>query len=191
MFLLIDAYNILKQIIPVKEIHQLQRQQFINLVLSYARRKNHYAVIVFDGGGNLWPSTEQKKHGSITYSGVRNSADDYIKKFIAENKNKEMLLISTDRALCSWAGMHRVLALDALDFYQFLKNELAPPKLPKKSTSTPIKMTHEVNEEIDQLMIQASEQVYHKSEESGDVKKNISQQHSKKERKLLQKIKKL
>ncbi len=191
MFLLIDAYNILKQIMPAKEITQAQRQQFTNLVLGYARRKNHYAVIVFDGGQSLWPSTEQKKHGSITFSGTRSSADDYIKRFITENKNKEMLLVSTDRALCLWADQHRVVAIDALDFYQFLKNELVPAVASKKVTSPPIKMTHETNEELDQLMWHASEQVHYKKEEMADNRTNVRQNASKKERKLFQKIKKL
>lgn len=105
MYLIIDAYNVLKQVIPVLEISQQQRERFINAIISYAKRKGHYAVIVFDGGANIWPSTEQKRHCSITYSGSKMSADDYIQRYISEGKNKDILLVSTDRALTSWLSI--------------------------------------------------------------------------------------
>ncbi|MFZ5954034.1 MAG: NYN domain-containing protein [Candidatus Dependentiae bacterium] len=191
MFLIIDAYNILKQVISLKEITRVQRERFIQLVFTYARRKNHYAVIVFDGGADRWPSTEKKKQGSITFAGTTISADDYIKTFISDNKDKDMLLISTDRALATWASKYRVPAIDALDFYQFLKNELSNEVERKKNLVLPVKITEDENPELDRLMTQASETIYPKQEEKQADRKSSGQHQSKKERKILQKIKKL
>lgn len=191
MFLIIDAYNILKQVIPLKEITRVQRDRFIQLVFTYARRKNHYAIIVFDGGTSKWPSTEKKKQGAITFAGNTISADDYIKNFISDNKDKDMLLVSTDRALTTWASKYRVPAIDALDFYQFLKSELSGEVEKKKNLLMPIKITEDENPELDRLMTQASEGIYPKQEEKQTDRKPSGQHHSKKERKILQKIKKL
>lgn len=192
MYLVIDAYNVLKQVIPVREISQQQRERFINAIIHYAKRKSHFAVIVFDGGTNIWPSTEQKKHCTITYSGSKMSADDYIQRYISENKNRDILLVSTDRALTSWAKQHSIHAIDAIDFYKFLQADAVKKESKSKYKADHIiKTTTDDNQFVDDLMVESAITVPHKNEESNQMRPPHSQKESKQERKILQKIRKL
>ncbi len=50
MIILIDGYNVLKQVYPSTQISEAQRQQFINQLRSYGKIKQHKVVLVFDAG---------------------------------------------------------------------------------------------------------------------------------------------
>src|SRR5690349_924443 len=104
MIIVLDAYNLLRAIPPYKKtISQKERAQFIAQLSAYARSKGHKVIIVFDGGPHEWPFKENMKFVQVVYSGMHESADEYIKEYIEIHKAKDLLLVSSDTELNRYA----------------------------------------------------------------------------------------
>ncbi len=121
MILVIDAYNVLKQVSPEIFIQEPQRTHFLHQVARYGKAKGHKMVVVFDGGPYDRPYKQQGKGIVIVYSGTQESADDYIRSYIEQTKTYELLLISSDRALCKWALQRGVESIDSVAFYAIIQ----------------------------------------------------------------------
>ena len=93
MILLIDGYNLIKNVLGVSSITSKDKSDFIRKLDSYAKQKNHKVILVFDGGGYSFPFTEKIGLVKVIYSGYKQSADDFIKNYIKENKNQNLLLL--------------------------------------------------------------------------------------------------
>ncbi len=196
MIILIDAYNILKQLFEGEMITEQQRRAFIKQISLYQRKRKHKKIlVVFDGGMVQWPSREKIRGTSVIYTGVQQSADDYIKSFVSAHKDKaeNMVVVSSDRELCSWVDDYGVATVDALEFYRLMVQALKPStKIVKPQKA--IKLTAQVIPELDRLMQEAAENITNcKPEDDNrqfcDLKP--SQKLSQKNRVLLKKIKKL
>src|SRR5579871_5765303 len=111
MILVVDAYNVLKQVSSTTNITQKIRSRFIQDNAHYGKARNHSMVLVFDAGPTQWPHKESVHGVQVVYSGATMSADDYIKEYIQSHKGHELLLVSSDRALCLWALKYRVESL--------------------------------------------------------------------------------
>jgi predicted RNA-binding protein with PIN domain len=189
MHILIDGYNVLKQISIEKEISDYERQKFINQIRHYAHEKKHSISIIFDGGPTTWPSKHEKHDVIIVYSGSQQSADDVIKKII-EKTQKELLLVSSDRELNNFAHNFGVTTIDALSFYNLIKESLKKPA--KSNGDIIIKTSQAEDSYIDELMRKSKLPLERKNEiEYYDKRKSPSIKSSKKERALLKKVKKL
>ena len=191
MIIVIDAYNVLKKY--VTEVSESQRIQFIKQCGTYGKRKGHKMVVVFDAGPYDYPTIAREHGAYVAYSGVRESADQYIKRYFEEHKNQDLLLVSSDNELGQFASHREIPSLDSSYFYRILRQELEKKGgdgLVKKQKI--VKTTAEEAPELDQLMEEASKTVPTKSEDIvGDVLEKDSHKRSKRERKLLEKIKKL
>ncbi len=167
MLIVIDAYNVLKQIMPSRDISERQRTHFIMQMAQYAKMKKHTVVVVFDGGPYHWPSRTHEHGVLVIYSGAQKSADNVIQDYIQEYKNKKPLLVSSDRELCAGVSEKGVMSIGASEFYRIVKNriEAAKEKKISQQKGTIIKLSSENNEEIDELMMQASAFVEYKDEE--------------------------
>ncbi len=196
MIVVVDAYNILKQVMPTLHITDRQRERFLSMVGAYATIKKLILVVVFDGGPHQWPHKEKRGGVEIIYSGTRQTADEYIRTYIQGNKEKELLLVTSDRALCSWAVMHRVESVDAVPFYTTLKmaTQKKEDRVVQKESDVPVKTSQNTVAELDELMMQG----YYGSldtKEEDDQKNNLRdgnrRQDSKQERAAARKIKKL
>ena len=89
MIIVVDAYNLLRSVPPYKKtITDKERMQFIAQLSAYGRRKGHKIVIVFDGGPHEWPFKENMKVVTVVYSGIHESADDYIKEYIEAHRTQ-------------------------------------------------------------------------------------------------------
>ena len=98
MHIIIDGYNVLKQVLHSGKISDMQRRAFINMLGKYGEKKNHRIVVVFDGGPDTWP-TQQRDHGvTIIYSGIKKSADDLIKDLLNQ-KHHNLLVITWDNEI--------------------------------------------------------------------------------------------
>ncbi len=166
MIIVIDGYNVLKQSLKKIEIADQAKNQFIAQLNRYGKKKNHAIVVVFDGGMSIWPDTEKIGIVTVVHSGTRESADDYIKRYLDEHKNKELLLVSTDRAIGQHAWDLGIESLDAIDFYMLLQEEIASdqnnhPHAPQQKI---MKLTEREYPELDELMRQASKTVMPKKE---------------------------
>lgn len=186
MHIIIDGYNVLKQALGSKMVSDSQRRAFINMLGKYAEKKNHHIVVVFDGGPDVWPSQE-KDHGIlVAYSGIKQSADDEIKKAVLQKPH--VLLVTSDNELKAVAK-HETMIMDSLEFYALVKQELMPREKPVhgilRKTST------EENPLVDELMRKDSQTIYKGEGQESKERKARGQTLSKKERAYLQKLKKL
>ena len=125
MIIVVDAYNLLRSIPPYKKnISDKERAHFIAQLSAYGRRKGHKIVIVFDGGSHEWPFKEHLKVATVVYSGIHESADDYIKVYIESHHTKDLLLVSSDAELNQWAERLNIPSIDSPAFYDLLHQEL-------------------------------------------------------------------
>ena len=194
MIILVDAYNVLKRSVST-DISVRQREQFITLLGKYAHSKGHIVILVFDGGESSWPEIIKRDHAQVVYSGYKISADDYIHDYLERNKNKEIVLVSSDRVLCVWANQHEIASIDSDLFYRIVQQSGKALEQPSDRgvTSGVVKIAQATNAELDELMAQGAASIEYKAEDirskngftvnAGDT--------AKKDRKLLQILKKL
>ncbi len=192
MILVVDAYNVLKQVSPTTDITQKIRSRFIQDNTHYSKAKHHTVVLVFDAGPTQWPHKQQIQGVQVVYSGTRMSADDYIKEYIQSHKGHELLLVSSDRALCSWALNYKVESLESRAFYALLQEVI------NKKTMAAVNYTHEVlkttehnNAELDNIMYATNVEGNKEDEVHKQERKSAAHRPSKKEREIGKKIKKL
>lgn len=195
MIIIIDAYNLLKQIIKASHVTERERSAFVNTIVTYARKKNSDILLVFDGGQSAKPEIFRKSGIRIVYAGYHVTADDYIKDYIAKNNRQQMLLVSSDRALYTFAVRHRVTTIDALAFYTLMQQELEkqPAIIMQKTVSKAQKLHKDEepnNPELDALMYE-SDYVMIKDEKQQVAHEKNNKRLSKEEKRLLKLVKKL
>lgn len=155
MIVLIDAYNVLKRQYSDREISEHIRNQFIARLRQYAQLKSHSIILVFDGGDSPWPSVNERGVVEIVYSGYNKSADDVIKNYLDENKQKDIVLVSSDTQLNRYAEGYSIVSVDADAFYMLFKASLEKKqtgRLNKRQYA--IKTSQDSNPQLDELMIQ-------------------------------------
>lgn len=193
MIIVIDAYNVLKRVIAT-EISHREREQFISQMGKYARRKGHAVVIVFDGGDSSRPEVTNRNYTQVVYAGYKMSADDYIQEYIQKNRHKELVLVSSDRVLCSWADAHGIASIDSALFYSILQQKVKIPDQPASTTTSAgvVKIAQTNNAELDELMIQGAATLERKLDDAIQAGGAPALKgNAKKDRKLLQILKKL
>ena len=117
MIVIIDGYNLLKQIFPgVKHTLDKQRTAFIQQLAYYKSKKPQISeiIVVFDAGPSNHATRTVKSGIVVIFSGVKSSADNWILHFVERNKGKELLVVTLDRALKE--ACHTFHA-DTLDVY--------------------------------------------------------------------------
>lgn len=192
MKLIIDGYNLIKNIEPHEHISENRRLEFINRLIRYARKKNIKIVIVFDGGDFSFPSTEKAdKLVKVYYSGYKETADEVIKDYIDKHKEKGFMLVSTDNELRSYAKLHGIESLSSADFNKILSEAEGTSVNVLKSNDTLHKTTSQENPELDILMEEASKKIIKKQEDVEKGRESSGFKLSKKERQKKQKLKKL
>lgn len=200
MELIIDAYNILKQITHHLYIEDKERSAFIKKLIRYAAYKQNQVTLVFDGAApDNKPSQEQLGLVSVIYAGGGTQADTFIQRYAKKHKGRDLLLVSSDRQLCDAVAAYAIPSLDALLFYTMLEQTTSGE--PKEATFDQkiVKLQDNAscvdeNLDLDTLMQEACQEVVSKDEVLSDIPERRSSSAytpSKKERALLKKIKKL
>ncbi len=189
MIIVIDGYNVMKQVVGAGYVHEAQRRAFISLLAVYGQKKGHKIVVVFDGGESSWPHKEVVSGVTIIYSGTQDSADTYIMHYIDDHASKELLLVSSDNELNYFATRHAIVSIGSQEFYFLVKEAL------RESRELPPEPYIEIDEsmsDIDELMNAAASHVPNKDEgcTPGDYPSK-SRRESKIDRELLRKLKKL
>jgi predicted RNA-binding protein with PIN domain len=193
MIIVVDAYNLLRSMPPYKKtITDQERKRFIASLGAYGRRKDHKMVIVFDGGQYEWPSKERINTVLVVYSGIRESADDYIKEYLEAQRAKDVLLVSSDSELNRFAASRSIPSIDSSTFYELVQQELGNSggSVQKKPQEV-VRLAQDNQPEIDLLMEQASKIVPTKSEDIAKSRSVKAVKPGKQERVLLKKLKKL
>jgi len=196
MIIVVDGYNVLKQVLPSRQITEPERKAFIAQLGKYGRIKHHEIVLVFDGGPSDWVFKERIGGVLVVYPGPSNTADDYIKQYLAKRRTDDMMLISNDRELTQRASQLSISSLDAIYFYKLvqgtLQEALPEQKIPGGGL---VKLIEEENPEVDELMKNASKRIATKREDLAPAeissRKSVAHKMSKEERKVQKKLKKL
>lgn len=200
MILLIDAYNVLKQIVASDQATAQEKTAFIATIVQYARLKNLVVELVFDGGPYGLSDRVVVKDVVISHSGAQESADDVIKSLIRAYKGRDLLLVSTDRELGRYASLHGVEAIDSADFYRLVRKALDAAEEPqKKGARNLVKVIEGSNPEVDALMAEfsitikkgLSDEPVLEKQSSGERRSSGERKGSKQERRLEKKIRKL
>lgn len=124
MIIVIDGYNVLKLVHSTTHIHESARTQFLKQLAAYGKRKGHSIVLVFDGGPYDMSTAERHGQATVVYAGYRETADDYIKRYLDEHRNRELLLVTHDRDLVNHALRYDIPTIDVWPFYErVLKKE--------------------------------------------------------------------
>lgn len=193
MNIIIDGYNIIKQIFKSARVAQKEHDWFMGLLVSYTRKKKHTIYIVFDAGPYERPTAEKTQNIIKVYSGRHKSADDVIKAYIEEQLLKPLLIVTTDRQINRYAARHNIPSIDSLDFYTLMKEEKSiPVQGLHKASGTAFKLhQEETSPELDELMQEAAKTLYYKVEEHQEDTKSGHKKVAKDERQMIKILKKL
>ncbi len=183
MIILIDGYNLIKNILGSKHVSTAERTKFINEIAAYLKFRSLQAYIIFDGGQTTYP--ESNVHGVLTvvFSGYKQSADEYIVQYVATHKEYEILVVTDDRQLRDLIAQYKKHVLNTYDFYhQYVKADLTQRRSKNGNhDAVPIKTTSYESPALDELMQEASKAVVHKTAEEPLYKQQRTR-GSKKER---------
>lgn len=190
MIILVDGYNVIKREHGTNLVSAFEKKKFINHVRSYARKSGNKVIIVFDGEpyDDIYP--EQTRFVSVVYAGMRETADDYIIRYMMKHKNKDMLLVSSDRELNAHADACNIPSLDA-DKFSMILRDVRVKKNHAMHNAKVIKTSSESIPELDELMMKVSMVGSEIKHDDTPHTKKTSDTLSKKERALLKKVKKL
>ncbi len=214
MILLIDGYNLLKQIFPgVKHNLDKQRSYFINQLAYYKSKKGDQIreiIVVFDAGPSTHAVRSIKSGIVIVFSGIKSSADNWIVDFVERNRGKEILVVTMDKDLREACQKLGADWLNVYEFYTILQEYLLGDAVKifdqdnKGSDNYIKKFEHDDNEELeaknldskalDLLMEEASIRMnYDKDVDAREPEDKRGKAHtpSKKEKRIQAKLKKL
>lgn len=124
MIIVIDGYNVLKQLVGAHAGGSKERNRFIAQLSSYATYKKHVLCVVFDGGPHEWSFSERIASIHVVYSGARQTADEYICSYIELHKHAEMVLVTSDNELNRYASDLGVPSIDSSLFYAIVGDTL-------------------------------------------------------------------
>jgi predicted RNA-binding protein with PIN domain len=191
--IVIDGYNLIKQLFGVSHVPQAKRDQYVDQLIGQAAIRGHRLTIVFDGGEFGFPSSERHNGSEVIYSGYRESADDVIKRYVAQHRNSDMLIVTSDRAIRDFVHNLGVETVSALDFSRLFfesagRRDDAVEQLSQKPA---VKTTTDSDPELDELMESLDVGCVVKRSIDRDNRRSPSQKESKKDRELNRKLRKL
>lgn len=195
MLVIVDGYNVLKQMGSGLYVDDAQRDAFIKKLSTYAHEKNNSVIIVFDGGEYVRPT--HYKYGPVTviYAGHNDSADDVIKQIVMRGVNPaHTVIVSSDREICSFVGNFRVATIDSQDFYKLLASAQTSKSTGPYTLTGQLKKAegYHSSTELDNLMREAASIQVYKDEPHPDTQRiSSSKKDTKHEKKLKRLVKKL
>ena len=149
--ILIDGYNLIRQSDRLADQErkgglQAGREALIQTLGVYRQATGDRVTVFFDGDeGIAFISNSSRQEGiEIIFSSPPESADDLIVAHIRKRHGKKaMLVVSSDRAIQSAAGRHRIAAMPSQDFEAEMSRRIsegrqaAPPGYEKDMSPDP------------------------------------------------------
>lgn len=217
MIVVIDGYNLLKQIFPhVKGRIDKERNAFIRQLGYYKSKKPKEIkelIVVFDAGPFGHATREIHEGVTVMFSGQKSTADDWIIEYADTHKGMDLLVVTMDRKIIQACEKSGATTLGSLDFYGIMQSFLLEEAVQELSTqaAVPGSTTVVEVEKYDQddeefngkkvdrkaldLMMEQSGFFVNKEDDvdldRGNSRKSASSKLSKKDRQLLSKVKKL
>ncbi len=190
MIIIIDGYNLIKHANTTQMIGKADRKAFLKMISRYSKKKKHKLVVVFDGGDSSWPYREVVAGVVVIYSGSRETADSVIMSYIDDHHAEELLVVSSDNEIGCFAGQREVVSIGSEEFYYLLKEALWVQK--NLSSDVLVEIDENIDDEdIDEIMEAASVRVPIKQEDMQRFQRSQKKRFSKRDRVLLEKLKKL
>jgi len=131
MHILIDGYNLIRQSVNLKRFERQSleagRNALIAWLADYQSIKDHLITVVFDGWENGQPQEERDYSCgiSIIYSSRGVKADDVLKRITAAT-DEEILVVSSDREIASYAARRGKAALSSAEFESIVNQKSSP-----------------------------------------------------------------
>src|SRR3990167_10499893 len=161
MILMIDGYNLIKQVETTALISAELRASFIVRLAQYAQAKRLNLLLIFDGGerGQISELGIQ-----VIYAGERETADDVIRKLLQQFRRRglqdHVLLITSDRELQRQAQTAHATSLATLKFYELLlRFERRPAAVSSNSVPLDYMIYSSNATELDTIMLAGSQQL--------------------------------
>jgi len=132
MLILIDGYNLIRQSDTLRRYErktlEAGRNALIARLAEYGNRKPHQIIIVFDGIQNGWAEEGRDREGKINiiYSRHGERADDVIKRIAAQTSG-EVIVVSSDREISSYATLLGKTPLPSLEFESIMNKVIYAP----------------------------------------------------------------
>lgn len=188
MIIVIDGYNVLKLVHSTKHVHETIRLQFLKQLADYGKRKGHSIMLVFDGGPYDMSTSERHGQATVVYAGYRETADDYIKRYLDEHRSKELLLVTHDRDLVNHALRYDIPTIDVWPFYErMMRKDAGQQRHASQSNGQLVKLhPEEVDDQLDALFQEAV--ILEKVEYEADLQR---EQAGKKQSKLAKSLESL
>jgi predicted RNA-binding protein with PIN domain len=128
MHILIDGYNLIRQSVSLKRFERQSleagRNALIAWLADYRRQKDHRITVVFDGWESGQPLEERDYSSgiSIIYSSRGVKADDVLKRITAST-DEEILVVSSDREIASYATRRGKATLSSAEFESIVNKQ--------------------------------------------------------------------
>jgi predicted RNA-binding protein with PIN domain len=130
MHILIDGYNLIRQSIRLRRFERQSleagRNALISWLAEYRNRKGHRITVVFDGwvSGSAQEERDYSAGIHIIYSSRGVKADDVLKRITAST-DEEILVVSSDREVASYATRRGKATLSSLEFESIVDKQSA------------------------------------------------------------------
>jgi predicted RNA-binding protein with PIN domain len=130
MHILIDGYNLIRQSIRLRRFERQSleagRNALIDWLAEYRNRKDHRITVVFDGwfSGSAQEERDYSAGIHIIYSSRGVKADDVLKRITAST-DEEILVVSSDREVASYATRRGKATLSSLEFESIVDKQSA------------------------------------------------------------------
>ncbi len=119
--IIVDGYNVIRQSPVMEPLDrqdlQLGRETLVDKLAAYKRLKGYKITVVFDGIGDagLFESQDREKGILIKFSRHGETADAVIKRMVASEKQKA-LVVSSDRAVIDFSASQGASTIGAVEF---------------------------------------------------------------------------
>lgn len=128
MHIYIDGYNLIRQSVDLRRFERQSleagRKALIGWLADYRRRRGHDITVVFDGWKDGSPIEERDYSAGVTiiYSPRGVKADDVLKRIVAST-DEEILVVSSDREIASFAQRKGKASLSSLEFESIVNRQ--------------------------------------------------------------------
>lgn len=145
MLYIIDGYNLIFSCLESSSGLQKSRKDLVNLLLKLIGNSKVQILLVFDGSRPYDEESgyEYFDHFNAYFSPKGQSADDAIIEYVTLHKNKDITVISSDKALCStcrFIGAQTQKPNAFLRFLQRKQNKALPQSEEKMDEETEANM---------------------------------------------------
>ncbi len=119
--LIIDGHNLIGLSGQIKISDPQAKEKLLENLSNYQELSSQQIIVVFDGMHFAQAEKSNYKNIQVLYPAENQTADDIIKKLIAEKNNQHgVLIISSDNELISCAKKAHIATMHSKEFYNDL-----------------------------------------------------------------------